>query len=118
MESCQAICPHCGRVNHIEGLAEVFTFVCRHCGEAVTGLAESTATPKFTLPQAPCGIISDNSALPIETDDLEFLFAVPARKSISDFNLLRGNESGHSTFALERWLGRKKVKLPSTFAAR
>ena len=36
MESTQATCPHCGRVNHIEGFAEVFAFNCRFCGQGVT----------------------------------------------------------------------------------
>ena len=35
MESCEATCPHCGRVNHIEGFVEVFAFRCRFCGEGV-----------------------------------------------------------------------------------
>jgi hypothetical protein len=29
MESCEATCPHCGRVNEISGFSEVFAFVCR-----------------------------------------------------------------------------------------
>jgi hypothetical protein len=33
IESCDATCPHCGRVNHISGFSEVFAFVCRYCGE-------------------------------------------------------------------------------------
>ena len=36
MESCEATCPHCGKLNHIDGFSEVYAFVCRHCGEAVT----------------------------------------------------------------------------------
>jgi RNase P subunit RPR2 len=36
MESCEATCPHCGRVNHIEGFSEVFAFVCRYCGQGVS----------------------------------------------------------------------------------
>jgi hypothetical protein len=35
MESCDATCPHCGRVNHIEGFSEVSAFRCRYCGEGV-----------------------------------------------------------------------------------
>jgi len=34
MESTEASCPHCGRVNHIEGFSEVFAFRCRFCGGA------------------------------------------------------------------------------------
>jgi hypothetical protein len=35
MESCDATCPHCGRVNHIDGFSEVSAFRCRFCGEGV-----------------------------------------------------------------------------------
>jgi predicted RNA-binding Zn-ribbon protein involved in translation (DUF1610 family) len=37
MESCEATCPHCGKVNHIEGFSEVFAFRCRFCDEGVGG---------------------------------------------------------------------------------
>lgn len=33
MESTEATCPHCGRVNRIDGFSEVDVFVCRYCGE-------------------------------------------------------------------------------------
>jgi hypothetical protein len=33
MESTEATCPHCGRVNQISGFSEVFAFVCRYCGK-------------------------------------------------------------------------------------
>ena len=36
MESCEATCPHCGKVNRIDGFSEVFAFRCRFCGEGVT----------------------------------------------------------------------------------
>jgi hypothetical protein len=36
MESCDATCPHCGRVNEINGFSDVSAFVCRFCGEGVT----------------------------------------------------------------------------------
>ena len=36
MESCEATCPHCGKVNRIDGFSEVFAFVCRYCGQSVT----------------------------------------------------------------------------------
>jgi hypothetical protein len=35
MESCDATCPHCGRVNHIEGFSEVSAFSCQFCREGV-----------------------------------------------------------------------------------
>ena len=35
MEFCEATCPHCGKVNHIDGFSEVFAFRCRFCGEGV-----------------------------------------------------------------------------------
>ena len=34
-ESCEATCPHRGKVNHIEGFTEVLAFRCRFCGEGV-----------------------------------------------------------------------------------
>lgn len=36
MESTDATCPHCGRVNEISGFSEVSAFICRYCGEGVT----------------------------------------------------------------------------------
>jgi phage FluMu protein Com len=35
MASCEATCPHCGRVNEISGFSEVSAFVCRFCGTGV-----------------------------------------------------------------------------------
>ena len=35
MESCEVACPHCGRVNHIEGFSEISAFTCQFCGEGV-----------------------------------------------------------------------------------
>jgi hypothetical protein len=35
MESSEATCPHCGKMNHIEGFSDVFAFRCRFCGEGV-----------------------------------------------------------------------------------
>jgi len=35
MESTDATCPHCGRVNSIDGFSEVYAFVCRYCGRGV-----------------------------------------------------------------------------------
>jgi hypothetical protein len=35
MESCEATCPHCGRINHIDGFSKIEAFVCRHCGRGV-----------------------------------------------------------------------------------
>ncbi len=34
MESVEVSCPHCGKVNHIEGFSEVYAFVCRYCGHS------------------------------------------------------------------------------------
>lgn len=34
MESTDVSCPHCGKVNHIDGFSEVSAFV-RFCGEGV-----------------------------------------------------------------------------------
>ncbi len=35
MPSVEETCPHCGRVNQIDGFLQVFAFVCRHCGQGV-----------------------------------------------------------------------------------
>jgi Zn finger protein HypA/HybF involved in hydrogenase expression len=35
MESTEATCPHCGRVNQISGFSEIDAFVCRFCGRGV-----------------------------------------------------------------------------------
>jgi uncharacterized protein (DUF983 family) len=35
MESTEATCPHCGRVNQISGFSEVDAFVCRFCERGV-----------------------------------------------------------------------------------
>ena len=35
MESTEATCPHCGRVNHLSGFFEVSAFRCQFCGEGV-----------------------------------------------------------------------------------
>jgi predicted RNA-binding Zn-ribbon protein involved in translation (DUF1610 family) len=35
MESVEATCPHCGRVNQISGFSEVLAFTCRYCGRGV-----------------------------------------------------------------------------------
>ena len=35
VDSCEATCPHCGKVNEISGFSEVSAFVCRFCGEGV-----------------------------------------------------------------------------------
>jgi DNA-directed RNA polymerase subunit RPC12/RpoP len=35
MESTEATCPHCGSLNQIDGLSEIYAFVCRHCGRGV-----------------------------------------------------------------------------------
>jgi hypothetical protein len=40
MESCEAKCPHCGRVNQISGFYEVFAFVCRYCGQGAALAAD------------------------------------------------------------------------------
>ena len=32
MESADATCPHCGRLNHIDGFSRIDAFVCRYCG--------------------------------------------------------------------------------------
>lgn len=36
MESCDATCRHCGRVNEINGFSEVFAFVCSYCRAGVS----------------------------------------------------------------------------------
>jgi hypothetical protein len=36
MESCEATCLHCGKVNEVTGFSEVFAFVYRFCGQGVT----------------------------------------------------------------------------------
>ena len=36
MESVDEVCPHCGKVNRIDGFSEVFAFICRHCGQGVS----------------------------------------------------------------------------------
>ena len=36
MPSAEETCPHCGKVNHINGFSQVFAFVCRFCGEGVS----------------------------------------------------------------------------------
>ena len=36
IESCEATCPPCGRVNHIDGFSGVFAFRCRFCGEGAS----------------------------------------------------------------------------------
>ena len=36
MESTDETCPHCGKLNHIEGFSQVLAFVCRHCAQGVT----------------------------------------------------------------------------------
>jgi hypothetical protein len=36
MESCEAACSHCGKVNHIGGFSKVEAFICRHCGRGVS----------------------------------------------------------------------------------
>jgi len=36
MESCDATCPHCGKVNEISGFSEVSAFVCRYCERGVS----------------------------------------------------------------------------------
>jgi len=35
MESTRATCPHCGKLNRIDGSSQVFAFECRHCGRGV-----------------------------------------------------------------------------------
>jgi Zn finger protein HypA/HybF involved in hydrogenase expression len=35
IESTEAICPHCGEVNHISGFASVDAFICAHCSRGV-----------------------------------------------------------------------------------
>jgi hypothetical protein len=35
MASVEEKCPHCGKVNRIDGFSEVFAFVCRYCGQGV-----------------------------------------------------------------------------------
>jgi predicted RNA-binding Zn-ribbon protein involved in translation (DUF1610 family) len=50
MESCETTCPHCGRVNKINGFSEVFAFRCRFCGEAVTCLDEGLLFGSRLLP--------------------------------------------------------------------
>ena len=35
MESCEATCTHCGKINHIDGFSEVYAFTCRQCGKGV-----------------------------------------------------------------------------------
>jgi hypothetical protein len=47
MESREATCLHCGRVNEITGFAEAFAFLCRYCGEGVN--------PSKVLPKPPLG---------------------------------------------------------------
>ena len=36
MPSVEEICPHCGKVNQINGFSEVYAFVCLHCGQGVS----------------------------------------------------------------------------------
>lgn len=36
MESCDAKCPHCGRISRIDGFSQVSAFRCRHCGKGVS----------------------------------------------------------------------------------
>lgn len=36
MKSCEAECPHCGRLNEFPGFCEIFAYHCRFCREAVT----------------------------------------------------------------------------------
>jgi hypothetical protein len=40
MESTEATCPHCRRVNEINGFSEICAFRCRHCGKGVGLLAD------------------------------------------------------------------------------
>jgi DNA-directed RNA polymerase subunit RPC12/RpoP len=35
MESTDVTCPHCGRINQIDGFSKVFAFVCRYCKAGV-----------------------------------------------------------------------------------
>ena len=35
MESTEATCPHCGRLNQIDGFSEISAFICRHCGRGI-----------------------------------------------------------------------------------
>jgi hypothetical protein len=35
MPSVEETCPHCGKVNRIDGFAELFAFVCRFFGRGV-----------------------------------------------------------------------------------
>jgi hypothetical protein len=35
MESCEVRCPHCGKMNHMDGFSEVFAVTCRFCGKPV-----------------------------------------------------------------------------------
>ena len=35
MPSVEETCPHCGKLNRIDGFSQVFAFVCRFCGEGV-----------------------------------------------------------------------------------
>jgi hypothetical protein len=38
MESCEETCPHCGKLNHIDGFSQAFAFVCRRRGRGVAPL--------------------------------------------------------------------------------
>lgn len=51
MPSVEETCPHCGKVNRIEGFSQVFAFVCRHCGQGVAGAAQR---PRKALQMPAC----------------------------------------------------------------